>query len=221
MATGWAFLIGAGRVRDYRILLAPEFLVTALDYGILDGVAGPGVVAVRTRAGRRLCLVSAVHQLTAEDLDGTEPRDEHGRPLRLIYGYACPDGPVVEPADVDLQLALSTALDVYRRYLTDEEQVTVVPSTPFALRSRTTGWPVEAARSRPTPPATPTGRRRRVAVLVGAAALAAVAVLAVGAGMWRPERPESPPAGCPSPQPSVVEQAPDEPLSSCSPIGSK
>jgi len=38
---------------------------------------------------------------------------------------------------------------------------------------------------------------------VGATALAAVAVLAICAGMWWPERPESPPADCPSPQLSV------------------
>jgi hypothetical protein len=161
-------------------------------------VARPGVVEVRTGAGRRLCLVSETHLLTAEDLDGAEPRDEHGRPLRLIYGYACPDGPVLEPDGTDLRHALSTALDVYRRYLVDEDRVTVVPSAPFTLRSRTTGWPVAAS----------TARRRPVRLLVGAAALMAVAVFAVGAGIGgRGPAPDH----SPEPSPSAPSSAPASP----------
>jgi hypothetical protein len=58
VATGWPFLVASGRRRDYSTLMAPDFLVGELDYGILDEVVRPTsegdpatVVEVRTRGG--------------------------------------------------------------------------------------------------------------------------------------------------------------------------
>ena len=163
--SGWPFLVAAGRRRDYRTLLAPEFLVADLDYGILDQAVRPTpetgpatVVEVRTARGRPLTIVYATHRLTAADLidpvpgrthpagrpadapgpdaPGSDPRDEHGRPLRLIYGYATPDGYFPEPAPADLDSARTVALTTYRRFLADEERVEVTPVVPVPTALR-------------------------------------------------------------------------------------
>jgi hypothetical protein len=167
---GWPFLVAAGRRRDYSTLLAPDFLLADLDHGILDEVVRPTsekgpamVIDVRTRGGHRLTVVYATHLLTAADIaaPGTvpdaptaEPRDEYSRPLRLVYGFVSPDTWIAEPADADLDLARDTALDVYRRFLDDEDTVTVIPAHPFPLRSRVVSRPAVRADGAPaqTPP---------------------------------------------------------------------
>jgi hypothetical protein len=201
--SGWPFLVAAGRRQDYRTLLAPAFLVADLDYGFLDTVVrptpetGPGtVVEARTPRRRRLSVVYATHRLTAADLTGSgtgpDPRDEHGRPLRLIYGYTSPDAAVVEPAEADLERARTTALAAYRRFLADEERVEVTPSHPFPLLSRTAEWP------RPRVPApVPAGAARipRAARWLASAVVVAGLTLAVAFAA----------AGRPSPVPAPVD----------------
>jgi hypothetical protein len=197
--SGWPFLVAAGRRQDYRTVLAPAFLVADVDYGFLDQVVRPTpetgpatVVQARTARQRRLSVVYATHRLTAADLTlsgtGTDPRDEHGRPLRLIYGYASPDAAVVEPVAADLERARTTALAAYRRFLADEERVEVIPSHPFPLCSRTSEWP------RPRVPVPAGGGAggggggggpRAARWLAGAAAVAGLALAAVFATTGR------------------------------------
>jgi hypothetical protein len=211
-ATGWPFLVAAGRRRDYTTLLAPRFLLADLDHGVLEQVvrpdAEPGrptVVTVRTGRGRRLSVVSATHLLTAADLDGpdsdgADAHDEHGRPLRLIYGFTVPDVSTVDPDPADLRRALVQALPVYRSFLRDEEHATVVGSPAFRLRSA-----VES----PVPPpvdAAPAGTLRWLVT-----AVAVLLAVVVGFGLWRAVRPSAP-----GPTPCASVLAPG-PLSSCPP----
>jgi hypothetical protein len=155
---GWPFLVAAGRRRDFTAVLAPAFLVTDLDYGVLPEVIGPAtpgdpprVSHLRTRHGRRLTLVSTTRVLAPGDL--TDPlqraggvRDEHGRPLRLVYGFAYPDTVDVQPARADLDAAREPALAAYGRFLADEEGFSVVASQPFPLRSTLTPRPAPRVR---------------------------------------------------------------------------
>jgi hypothetical protein len=216
-ARAWPFLVARGRRRGYRTLLAPGFLVAAREHGILDDTVVPSdqedqarVIEVATGAGRPLTVVHASHVVTSADVaePGTgpavsPPRDEHSRPLQLIYGFVCADGPIPEPQDEDLRMCRETALGVYRRFLGDEEGFAVEPSGEFAPRSlvvrRVTPSrgpaPVRPAGRRATParrPASvPTGERipdgRGSLLLVTAAVLIAVILLA----MWlaRPNAP--------------------------------
>ena len=161
---GWPFLIGSGRRRDYSTLMAPDFLVAELEYGILDEKVSPipvgapaRVIEVTARGGRRLAIAYATHLVTADDVAGPQatpgaevagPRDEHSRPLRLSFGFVCPDASIDGPAEADLDVARVAALDVYRRFLDNEEGFGVVPSSAFPLRS---GITVVAAPARPAP----------------------------------------------------------------------
>lgn len=206
-ATGWPFLVAPGRRRDYAILLAPDFLVADLDHGILEHVVRPAadgapatVVETHSGHGRRLTVVSATHLLTTADIaaDGTTPappRDEHGRPLRLVYGFASLHSGISEPAEADLRTARERALEVYRRFLHSEERAGVVPSQGFELRTRT-AEPV-------TLPASTSGPRNRsvgplAGVLLGAAA-AGVTLTAIALGPW-----SSPPAPLHTPCPATT-----------------
>jgi hypothetical protein len=236
---GWAFLVAAGRRRDYAILLAPDFLVADLDYGVLDRVArpavGPGpaeVVDVSTGHGRRLTVVSATHLLTAADLTdvtagnrtvadvtaadsgaghpGADPRDEHGRPLRLVYGFVTADVRVVAPAAADLGHARAVALAAYRRFLVDEDQLAVRPAAAFGLRSATVArnnHPPVPARARPTAAAADPARRRRWVVGLAVSA-ALVAGFGAGTGALVASRP-----GAPVPQPDRCATSPAVPPS--------
>lgn len=174
---GWPFLIARGRRRGYSVLLAPAFL--RADYGLLEEVAGPvpanqpvQVATARTSRGEEVCVAWSAHLVTAEDLaDGTEPRDEHSRPLRLLYGFACQRAVPASPSDVDMARSLTAAMATYRRFLADEQRFTVESSAPFDLRS-----PVSSPRPS-APPVTGTRQRRGYAVPL------ALAGLAVGIGM--------------------------------------
>lgn len=141
----WPFLIGAGRRQDYRILLAPDFLVDRLDYGVLDEVAQPGPdrsIVVTTRGGRRLGIAYTT-QLSEE-------ADEYGRRLRLIFGVICPDARIAEVASSDLETAHAAALATYRRFLADEEGFTVMPAPAFGMTASVV-QPLAAAARAPTP----------------------------------------------------------------------
>jgi hypothetical protein len=180
---GWPFLVARGRRRGYSVLLAPGFLQQ--DYGLLEEVAGPvsaaepvRVAAARTSRGQDLSVVWSEHRVTAADVaDGAEPRDEHSRPLRLLYGFVCQQTILARPADADLSRSLAAALDTYRRFLAGEQRFTVEPSRPFDLRSTVAPRPAAPPGTRP---------RRNYAIplaLVGVAAGFAIglAVASVGA----------------------------------------
>jgi hypothetical protein len=189
-ATGWPFLVASGRRRDYSTLMAPGFLVADLDYGILNevvepssGAQPPAVIEVRTPRGRDLSIVYATHLLTAADLvpsltgvAAAPPRDEHNRPLRLIYGFASRDSRIAEPAEADLARARAAALEAYRPFLANEDALTVVPSDPFELDSvvtvRRSSTVVEAA-----PPGRTTVDSRRTATWLGGLAVVVCAVV--------------------------------------------
>jgi hypothetical protein len=222
-AMGWPFLVAAGRRRDYTTLLAPGFLVDELDHGVLERVlrpdAGPeraAVVTARSGRGRPLVVVHATHLLTPADLDGDGPlpaglgggdaRDEHGRPLRLIYGFTVPDVSTVEPDETDLRRAWERVLPAYRSFLLDEERATVVGSAPFRLRSAV-GAPVP-----PPVDATAGGTRRWLGVLVVAALLA---VVIAGSMLWvrRNAQPAPKPTACAS----ATDVPPALPPASCPP----
>jgi hypothetical protein len=154
-ARAWPFLVARGRRRGYRTLLAPDFLVAERDYGVLDDTVVPStredqatVVEVLTGAGRPLTVVHATHLVTSADIadPGSEPatqapRDEHSRPLQLIYGFVCADGAVPEPDDEDLRASLATSLAAYRRFLDDEDGFAVEAGREFQPRSLVVRWP--------------------------------------------------------------------------------
>lgn len=167
---GWPFLVGRGRRAGHRVLLAPDFLVSQQDHGIL-ATASPEATEVVTATGDRLAMRCSTHQVDAEDVgSGERPRDEHGRPLRLIYGVVATG---VTPVNADLPLALSAALGTYRRFLHRESDFAVEPSTAFELAA-------------PTPeivPAVTVEPRRvghRVAVLCASSTLAIVLTVLLG-----------------------------------------
>ena len=233
---GWPFLVAAGRRRDYSTLLAPRFLVAELDYGILNKVAEPttgegppAVVEVRTPRGRDMTIVYATHLLTAADLHIDDqaaaavlpPRDEHNRPLRLIYGFASPNARISQPATTDLAFARQAALDVYRSFLENEEGITVVASEPFPLRSVATARPsssmVLSSMLAPAPSqATGGGGSRRTGVvltaLLGVCAAVIGIVLAIGPGAGTPT-----PVECPNATGKPAAQVTPGPSASCPP----
>jgi hypothetical protein len=244
-ALGWPFLVAAGRRRDYSTLLAPRFLVAELDYGILNKVAEPttgegppAVIEVRTPRGRDLTIVYATHLLTAADLLTASdpvaedkavvpvlpPRDEHNRPLRLIYGFATPNVRISQPATTDLAFARAAALDVYRPFLENEEAITVIPSEPFPLQSVVTARPDSSMELSPTlapAPSRPTGggsRRTAVllAALLGVCAVVIGVVLAIGRGASTLT-----PVECPKATSAAARQVTPSPSPSCHTGGPK
>jgi hypothetical protein len=164
-----------------------------------------------------MTVVYATHLLAEADLggSGTGVRDEHGRPLRLIYGFICLDASVAGPDGADLGYARAAALETYRRFLADEDRLTVEASQPFPLRSGTAPWPG----ARAVPPATvaaAVARPRTAAVFVGTVAVAVLAVLGAGAAVaWH--RPAPAPAVCPSAPASAPASARPSPLPALSP----
>ncbi|MFC6086274.1 hypothetical protein [Sphaerisporangium aureirubrum] len=171
----WAFLVARGREKGYRVVLAPEVLLDGQEYGVLDDTVVPSnqedhatVIQVTTRAGRPLTVVHATHLVTAAEIaePGTEPssrapRDQHSRPLQLIYGYVCAGRVTPHVRDEDLTATRQASLEAYRRFLADEENFTVVPSPAFTVPSGTPHLTTPATRGRtPAIPAGTTGAPR-------------------------------------------------------------
>src|ERR1700754_1951144 len=142
-AQGWPFLISRGRRAGYRTLLAPAPLVTDGNYAVLadhvepDAVLDqPGVIDLTTPSGPPISVVHATHRVTGADLgQANAPKDEHGRPLHLLYGFVCPRARTIRPDETDLRTALTAALATYRSFLEDEKGFTVQAGEPFPLRS--------------------------------------------------------------------------------------
>jgi hypothetical protein len=206
-AFGWPFLVGRGRRTGHRVLLAPDFLVEARDHGILEA-ASEQVEELTSSAGRRLSVRCSTHEVSADDIAAAgNPRDEHGRPLRLIYGVVAMG---VEPANADLLVALESSLDTYRRFLKREDDFEVEPAPTFPLTARTPlVAPVPAAADRPGP--------RSVAVLSGVGLIAVLTI--VLSVLWGRSNPEPTP-GTPCPTSAtndVVGTAPNASFSAAQP----
>ena len=182
---GWPFLVARGRRSGYGVLLTPEFLLSR--HGVLEEIAGSGPRVVSTAVdGRPLTVVWSEHVVTSSDLGTDEtPRDEHSRPLHLLYGFACPETGVGEVSEADLRDALRAALATYRRFLDDEEAFGIETSAPLPLRSAVT------RRATPRPP-----RRIVPAALAGLVAVTAVVIIAMSSSPE--ERPGPPPPCTPS-----------------------
>lgn len=213
LGTGWPFLIGAGRRRDYATLVAPAFLVADREYGVLNDTIRPtaegspaSVTTLTTRSGRHLAVAYVTHRVTAADLTApgeaaVDPRDEHSRPLRVIFGFVCPGVSIGEPAEEDLQVAREKALATYRRFLHEEERFTVVSSPPFALHATATTTGAAAHHRGPAPPvapAPPTGaertarpasRQRQLAIAVTLTTILAVLLFWFAASTLSPQPP--------------------------------
>ncbi|GII32793.1 hypothetical protein [Planotetraspora mira] len=160
----WPFLVARGRRLGYRTILAPGFLISAGEHGVLDDTVVPdsqedraAVVETETPSGRRISIVHATHIVTAADVaePGTPPaerapRDTHSRPLQLIYGFVYVGGGAGPPGSDDLRICRDLSLAAYRRFLADEEAFRVESGHGFALRSGFNGGvtePEESAQS--------------------------------------------------------------------------
>jgi hypothetical protein len=171
------------------------------------------------------------HLLRPEDLGGaagTEGavRDEHNRPLRLMYGFVTPLPLTGPPDPADLTAALAVALPEYQRFLADENRTGVTASAAFALRSPVSvavgTAPVPRAAAVADRPATaggPVAGRARAVWVGGAAGIAAIGVVAailVAAGA-RPA-PQTPClTGTPATSPAAVETIGASPAVTCRP----
>jgi len=161
---GWPFLVSAGLVRDYTVLVAPDFLVADGEQGLL-GIAGGAVDGgpiesrtVRTSSGRLLALSYAARLLTAEDSSGTVA-DEFGRPLRLVVGVVTDRSRATDPTR-DLARAEEVVLPAYRRFRADESAYRVEPSHREPMRSLGLREPEGLPAPVPVPYAAMPDRRR-------------------------------------------------------------
>jgi hypothetical protein len=155
------------------------------------------VATARTSRGDEVGVAWSAHLVTAEDLaDGTEPRDEHSRPLRLVYGFACQRAILAPPSDVDMTRSLTAALATYRRFLADEQRFAVESSAPFEQRSAVSSRPV-------APPTTGPPRRRGYAVPLALAGLAVGIGMGIGIGAAMADDTQQEPTTCVDPEPST------------------
>jgi hypothetical protein len=189
-------------------LLVPAALADAQHGGLLaDALSGedlrPGSVGTTTVAvpgvGPVQCAYSVERLDERSGLGSTgPPRDEHGRPLEMLYGVACATAGELQLDRRDLDVARSAALATYARLLTDERAFVPEESRPFALRSTVVSQrvphpalsgaqPVVAAAGM-RPPLAPAPRqagsatRRRTWILP---ALVGSLVVLVGAVTWK------------------------------------
>jgi hypothetical protein len=220
---GWPFLVSAGRVRDYSVLVAPDFLVASGEQGLLGvtgaAVEGDGVKisTVQTSSGRQLFLAYAARLVTPEDAGPAggvvDPADwvadEFGRPLRVVVGVLA-DHPRATDPTADVERAEQSVLDSYRRFRTDEAtwRVEASRSAPMvslglrplvdssSSRGHTAPRPVDA----PAPPEEriPVGAGQRLGpgVLVSLVVLALLVVALLAVRPWRSD--DCPPAPTPT-----------------------
>ena len=205
---GWPFLVAAGRVRDYSVLIAPDFLVASGEQGLL-GIAGSAVEgapaesrSVRTPSGRVLTLSYAARLLTPADLgagsgdpaDGPPVVDEFGRPLRMVVGIVTDGGPLVDPT-ADLARAERAVLPAFRRFWADEAGYRVEPSPGEPVRSfGRVELPAPVPAPAPYAPAS-LPPQRRVPSPVLLVVTVVIALLVVALLLVRPWTP----TGCPTP----------------------
>lgn len=162
-AQGWAFLVARGHETGYQLLLAPDFVLTGREPGLLMNevqgeVPESGPPVVTTMVGPVSGPLGVVHQtarLTRADVglaDRPEAplRDRVGRPLLLAYGFVCRGVRVVAVDDRDLGLARDAAMATYQRFYAAEDDFLPEASHPYPVSSSVT-----PAAATPAPPAGP------------------------------------------------------------------
>jgi hypothetical protein len=193
MTSGWAFLVARGRRQGHRARLVPGVLKELGVSGVVEELAGalgePTAGPVLRQVplpDRRMTIAYQTHRIRPEDL--AEPagpvRDEHGRPLDIIYGFICLDGMIEPLNDADLRTALQQALASYRAFLDDESSFVTQTSLAFPLRSGVIPFAPGVVPFAPAAVVEGTGPPPRpfpvrIAVVVGAVAVLAAAVGAV------------------------------------------
>lgn len=118
---GWPFAVARTATSGYRLLLVPPPLQDPAQRALVQRSVAPGDDTAGRPARRtvgELTLVYRTHHLPGVD--------EHGRPLVMVYGFACP-GRVAEVADEDLRRSLVMAQESYRR-----SRATIASAFPLA-----------------------------------------------------------------------------------------
>lgn len=201
----WPFLIGRGVTTGNRLLLVPDYL-NGDAVELLDNVSAPPAGSERSVSVVDVGGATVVHEarlvdcgdlIAGGDRTGDELlRDEHGRPIRVLYGFVVPDGEVEDIDHDDLARSWDHAVDVYRCFHGNESGFEVQRSRPIPAHSiigeRTPVVPAPLV-GRTDPPvreqgeptelgsegrcATSSGRRRQAGSLVGAFAGVVVGVV--------------------------------------------
>jgi hypothetical protein len=140
---GWPFLVARGRRRGYQALLVPDRLTRADQAAMLaeslSGDDAVGATRVQTVAlpglGDLLCAYR-VERLDDASARGPEPlRDQHGRPLEILYGIVVAARGDLRPDAADLDRAREAALATYGRFLAAESTFRTETAPPLELRS--------------------------------------------------------------------------------------
>lgn len=152
---GWPFLVTRGILLGYRVVIAPEFLVTAGDSDAVFASAqtGPGIATtgpmlrvVQTAKGEPLTLVYRQRPAAVDELGAIPLRDRHGRPFPLIEGWVVRGIydriPVTDEQWQELHQIVVTD---YREYLANEAQ------GPMLISSRGQSLTLPAAPEAPPP----------------------------------------------------------------------
>jgi hypothetical protein len=208
-----SFLIARGRRQGYRLLLVPDFVTTDEHRHLVDNVQSTSEQEAPriAYAEGSLALVYRARTLRAEDLDNGRPvRDEHGRPLTLLYGFATRARRVDRVDEADLDRAWHDAISVYRAFLSHESAFQPVGSARFALASLVTtppGYPPSSGYAEPVPP--PPRVLRWLPVAAGV-----VAVLGIVLGVLRPWQSPSEPVTARVQTPTTLAS---EPRRDCAP----
>jgi len=153
---GWSFLVAPGLRTGYRTILAPDFLV---DRG-LDGLLAARVAAAPDEGAQRVVKVDvadigrltvavmterpSLRELDVDPESDELATDEHGRPLRMLFGVVVRDRTRRAVRDGDMQRARGDALVSYRRFLAAEDGFETDRSIPVRLNLNSGGSHVRA-----------------------------------------------------------------------------
>ncbi|GLZ43630.1 PASTA domain-containing protein [Actinokineospora sp. NBRC 105648] len=186
---GWAFLVARGRVAGYRLLLVPDFVLRGGHSGALIAAVGEHVPR-RGRPGVRTIdgvgsVVYRTRPVTLADIgaDVEVPLlDAAGRPIVLTYGFVCRATVVGHVAEVDIERAWQSAVEVYQRFHAAELTFHPEASAFYRLVSSVAGHAADDVHSGPNTPSdgAVVARSRFWGGAVLRAGVFAVAVLAAG-----------------------------------------
>lgn len=185
--SAWPFLVTRGILLGYRVVIAPEFLVSAGDAGAVYASArtepglsttGPITQVVKAANGEPLTLIHRRLPAAVDDLGAAPLRDRHGRPFPLIEGYALRGAHEdVLVTDEQWRELHRFVLSGYRRYLAGESQgPLLIPSREHSLNAPATP-PVRPAPAPRPSPLPGFGITMVALVIVGAGVVAVLLVL--------------------------------------------
>jgi hypothetical protein len=179
----WPFLVSRGILLGYRVVVAPEFLVTTGEAHVVFSAAedGPGVSrtgpmlrVVQTAAGDPLTLVYRRRPAALGEPGTPLLRDQYGRPFSMIEGYAVRGAyqrvPVTEEQWQDLHRVLLTE---YRQFLDSESADPLL----IAAQGGSLDSAALAAPESNAPPQPPTSDRASTRLIIIMLTLLAIAVL--------------------------------------------